>query len=195
MARLKTVYILYSAPWGLACSLINDSRVVSKTHAKRAAAIDSCLPLTLKMPDTAAVPQTRRAPHRMCGVFRPSHGWRVGKSREKSNRQVSFVGGAPFLLVTFLWAPSKKSNSPTEKAFNESDDESSAATAQHQRCSSPETGRWFRQVVQSGTRLHHAPRSQPLAGDRRGTALRRSGLRSIRNSRHAPRTPESRPCS
>jgi hypothetical protein len=51
MARLKTVYILYSAPWGLACSLINDSRVVSKTHAKRAAAIDSCLPLTLKMPD------------------------------------------------------------------------------------------------------------------------------------------------
>jgi hypothetical protein len=55
--------------------------------------------------------------------FQSSHGWRVWKSVEDSDWRFRRVGEAPFLLVTFLWAPSKKSHSPTTKAFDVKDDD------------------------------------------------------------------------
>ena len=60
------------------------------------------------IPEPRCPIQTRRAAHRMCAVFRPSHGWRVGKSRRSTNCDVSSVEESPFLWFRFFWAHQKK---------------------------------------------------------------------------------------
>src|SRR5512143_1522697 len=45
----------------------------------------------------------------MGSVFRPSHGWRVGKSREESSLRVSCDRGKPLSLLTFFAAAKKVS--------------------------------------------------------------------------------------
>jgi hypothetical protein len=50
--------------------------------------------------------------------FSKGHGCPLEKSRRHPLGGLALIGEAPFLLVTFLWALSKKSNSPKAKAFD-----------------------------------------------------------------------------
>ena len=74
-------------------------------------------PLPLKMCGRCRIPLTRRAARRTRAVFRPSQDGESENRRCLRQITSALIGEAPFLLVTFLWAPSKKSHSPTAKAF------------------------------------------------------------------------------
>jgi hypothetical protein len=65
--------------------------------------------------DALPRPNGRRA--WMPAVFRPSHGWRVGKSPQHVSWYVSFVGEGHFLWFVSFW-PEKEMNSPKAKRFS-----------------------------------------------------------------------------
>src|SRR5690606_5061769 len=51
-----------------------------------------------------------------CGVFRPSNGLRVGKSRFSPRLELVHLRGRPFSLVPFFWASKRKEPARTRRA-------------------------------------------------------------------------------